>query len=170
MSARRTPHPIPLVLAMVLAVLAATPIAPPVQGRSATEMLTADFDGKPIELTEVGTLHCHDFDHPRIHCFATQDALDAAAAPSLAAAGTSYLAIYENAYYGGAAMYVADDYTILATIGWNDRISSFRAVNSQAGTFYVDWFYGGSSYSFCCNQNAPYLGSFNDTFSSVRRS
>lgn len=42
-------------------------------------------------------------------------------------------------------MYVAADATALAIIGRNDRVSSFKGVNSLSGTFNVDWFYGGSS-------------------------
>jgi hypothetical protein len=71
--------------------------------------------------------------------------------------------------FSGASMYLAADYSMLVGIGWNDRISSFKAVSGQSGTFFVDWLYGGSSYSFCCNQNVASLGAFNDTFSSVRR-
>ena len=66
-------------------------------------------------------------------------------------------------------MVVSQDYSMLATIGWNDRISSFIAVNAASGTFYTDWLYGGSTWSFCCNQAAMSIGAFNDTFSSVKR-
>lgn len=60
-------------------------------------------------------------------------------------------------------MYVAADDTALAIIGRNDRVSSFKGVNSLSGTFNVDWFYGGSSWSFCCSQSASSPGSFSDT-------
>ena len=56
---------------------------------------------------------------------------------------------------------------MLAWIGWNDRVSSFKGKNAQTGTFYTDWFAGGSGYGFCCNQQVSSLGGFNDTFSSV---
>jgi hypothetical protein len=169
MSARRMPHRIPIVAALAAVLLANAAIAVPVQAGSGTEARTADLDGRPIALAQVGTLHCQDFDHPRIHCFTTAAALDASLTQTLAATGISYVQIFENASYGGASMYVSDDYSALSSIGWNDRISSYKAVNSETGTFFTDWFYGGSSYGFCCNQNVSSLGGFNDTFSSVRR-
>ncbi len=91
-------------------------------------------------------------------------------APALAAAALDYVEVFENPSYGGASMYMAQDYSVLSLIGWNDRISSFKGLNGQAGIFYTDWLYGGSTWSFCCNQNISSLGAFNDTFSSVRHS
>ena len=64
-------------------------------------------------------------------------------------------------------MYMSDDYQVLATIGWNDRISSFIVKNSMTGKFWTDWFYGGSYYYFCCNSQVQYLGGYDNTFSSV---
>jgi hypothetical protein len=162
-------HPASFVVAMVIAGLVAAPMTPIVRAAS-PGILTADLDGTMIDLTTVGTLHCHDFDYPRIHCFKTADALTTAIAPALAAAAIDYVEIFENPTYGGASMYMTEDYSALSLIGWNDRISSFKALNGQAGTFYTDWFYGGSSWSFCCGQNVSSLGGFNDTFSSVRHS
>ncbi len=143
--------------------------APVTRAQSVVAPLTADLDGRPIDLVSVANYHCHDLDFPQIRCFRSEAALQAAVGPTLAATAISYVQIYENTAYGGGAMIVSEDYTVLALIGWNDRISSFKAVNSQAGSFYEDWFYGGSRYSFCCNQNVPGLGAYNDTFSSVKR-
>lgn len=130
---------------------------------------SAMLGGRPIELARVGTLHCHDFRWPQIECFATATELDADASAALAATAVDYVRIFENGAYNGASMYLSQNYTILALIGWNDRISSFKALNSETGSFHTDWFYGGSEYTFCCNQNVMSLGSYDNTFSSVRR-
>ncbi len=80
-----------------------------------------------------------------------------------------YLTIYENAYYSGSWMNVSQDYPILAVLGWSDRISSFKARTGETGRFFVDWFYGGSTWSFCCNQGLTSLGGYDNTFSSIQR-
>jgi len=135
--------------------------------------MTADLNGKPIPLKEVGNWYCEDFDAPAIHCFSDPGALNARVSSTLeaAAAGTAvnYVIVYDFSGFAGIYMYMSQDYTALFTIGWNDRVSSFIALNSQAGTFYQDWFYGGSPYGFCCNQQVSYLGSLDNTFSSVHR-
>ena len=81
----------------------------------------------------------------------------------------TYVEVFESSGFGGAYMYISDDYAALATIGWNDRISSFKAQNYETGAFYTDWFYGGNVDGFCCNAQVSSLGTFNDTFSAVRR-
>lgn len=137
---------------------------------------SADLDGKPIALSSVALYHCHDLDVTVIHCFrraAERDAsienASAGLGGALAVAAVVYVTMYENASYGGASMAVSQDYDILATIGWNDRVSSYKGRNAETGRFYVDWFAGGISDSFCCNQWVSTLGSFNDAFSSVYR-
>ena len=58
---------------------------------------------------------------------------------------------------------------MLVLLGWNDKVSSFKARNGETGRLWVDWWYSGSSWSFCCNSQVPYLGSYDNTFSSVQR-
>jgi hypothetical protein len=164
----------PALLALLVAAILVPPS--PVAAAQASSPVTADLDGTAIVLVDVGRYYCHDFDAPRFHCFETAAALDAVLEPAsdllglLVAAAPNYVVIYENGWYGGASMYVSQDYTVLATIGWNDRISSFKALNSETGNFHWDWFYGGGTpYTFCCNQNVPSLGTWNDNISSVRR-
>ncbi len=168
-------HRIALFAAAIIAIAASAPAAAPARASAPAGAASADLDGRAIALEQVGSLHCHDLDYPRIHCFTTEEDLQSAVAAEsagllTAVRGTAYVEIFENPSYGGAAMVVSQDYTVLATIGWNDRISSFKAVNAATGRFYGDWFYGGSAWSFCCNQAASSLGAFSDTFSSVRRS
>jgi hypothetical protein len=136
--------------------------------------MSADLDGKPIALVEVGDHYCHDLDFPAIHCFSDPKTLESnttiSARQVSAAAGTGvYATVYEYTGFQGSYMHMSQNYTCLACIGWNDRISSYVAKNSQSGNFYKDWFYGGTVYGFCCNQQLPGLGSFDNTFSSVYR-
>lgn len=130
--------------------------------------LTADLDGKPIELEEVGNWYCHDFDYPAIHCFSASKDLNAEPEVALAAAsGTVYITIYEFMTYQGAYMHMSENYSLLSLIGWNDRISSFVAKNSMSGALWTDWLYSGTRYNFCCNQQVGSLGSYDNSFSSV---
>ena len=87
----------------------------------------------------------------------------------LSVAAVEYVTIYDQLNFGGPYMNVSQDYTILATVGWNDRVSSFKVRNGETGAFFTDWFYGGTSWSFCCNSQVPTLNAYNNTFSSVRR-
>ena len=149
--------------------LATAALLGPVPVHAGSPDLTADLDGRPIPLVDVGRYACHDIDYPRIHCFGTQAARDISAAPFLAAASSSYVIAWDQASYAGASFVFSEDYTVLAIIGWNDRISSFKVQNSQTGHWYTDWFYGGSSWYFCCNSQVPFLNAYNDLFSSVHR-
>ena len=131
--------------------------------------LTADLDGVPIDLRSVGDHFCHDFAYPQIHCFSKSASLAQAVQPILAASGVTYVIGFDYTSFQGPYMYFSQDYTVLATIGWNDRISSFVGQSSQSGRFWTDWFYLGTSYTFCCNQQVPSLGSYDNSFSSVYR-
>lgn len=158
----------------LLIALVASALTNPVSALGATDPsgMTADLEGRPIKLTDVSKYHCDDLDYPRIHCYRTEslrDASSAAGLAALAASGTAYVIVWENGSYSGNSLIISQDYTVLATLAWNDRISSFKVQNSQSGRFWTDWFYGGTFYGFCCNQTVPTLGSFNDTFSSVYR-
>jgi hypothetical protein len=129
--------------------------------------LEADLDGRPLELVKVGNYFCQDFDYPRIHCYSKSSALETAVAPALAASGVTYVVGFDYTFWGGPYMYFSQNYTVLAYIGWNDRVSSFLAQNNLSGRFWTDWFYGGTYYGFCCNSQVPALGSYDNTFSSV---
>lgn len=164
-------------------ILLALAVAGPVAARaSAQKDLSADLDGKSIPLAEVGNWYCHDFDYPVIHCFSDPASLQESSATAqtkrkarallagdleAALAGVTYVTVYEYTSYQGAFMQMSENYSLLSLIGWNDRISSFKARNSMSGAFWTDWFYTGTKYSFCCNQELGSLGGYNDTFSSV---
>ena len=156
---------------MVLSSLTIAGLENPKATRAADpdQELTATLDGKPIPLQDVGKYYCDDFAYPEIRCSSTRLLADARAALVTLLTGIDYVTIFDQPNYGGAYMNVSQDYSALALIGWNDRISSFKGRNSETGTFYVDWFYGSTAWAFCCNTQTPGLGTYNNAFSSIRR-
>ena len=131
--------------------------------------LTATLDGRPIPLEDVGKYFCDDFTYPEIQCSSKRGIADARATLVGLLTAVDYVTIFDGTAYSGAYMNVSQDYSVLSLIGWNDRISSFKARNGETGTFYVDWFYGGSFWAFCCNSQLSSLGSYNNSFSSIIR-
>jgi hypothetical protein len=131
--------------------------------------LSATLDGRPIPLEEVGKHYCDDFAYPEIRCWSTRLLADSRALTVSLLTSVDYVTIYDLVNFGGVFMNVSQDYSALAVVGWNDRVSSFKARNSETGTFYTDWFYSGSFWAFCCNSQLASLGSYNNTFSSIIR-
>jgi hypothetical protein len=152
-------------------VSAASPITSP------RNSIVADLEGRPIKPASISSFYCHDFDYPRVHCFRTAAALAEGeqAIPSSSTARAAfgagdYVTIFDGASYSGAAMDLSQSYDALFSIGWNDRISAYKARNSVSGTFYKDWFASGGLSNFCCNVNVPSLPSdLDNAFSSVYR-
>jgi hypothetical protein len=151
---------------LVLALAISLPVA---AKAGSAEKLTADLDGQPIKLSEVGNWYCEDFSYPAIHCYSSPEVLEGRTATLATAAAADYVTVYEFTFFAGSYMHMSQDYTALVTIGWNDRISSFKVRNSQQLHFYTDWFNGGTGYAACCNAQISSLGTFDNTFSSVRR-
>lgn len=131
--------------------------------------LTATLDGRPIPVEDVGKYNCDDFAYPQITCYSTRVLSESRALLVTLLTSIDYVTIYDLTIFQGASMNVSEDYPALSLIGWNDRISSFRGRNSETGAFYTDWFYGGSWWTWCCNQSTSNLGSFSNTFSSIQR-
>jgi hypothetical protein len=156
---------------MVLSSLTIADIGNPaaIRAADADPELTATLDGKPIPVEDVGKYYCDDFSYPEITCSSTKVIPGARATLVTLLTAVDYVTIYDGAAYTGAFMNVSQDYSALSLIGWNDRISSFRGRNSETGSFYVDWFYGGTAWAFCCNTQTANLGSYNNTFSSILR-
>lgn len=155
-------------LLVLIALLAPTAV-------TAADGVSADLDGAPIKATEAGEHFCHDLDYPILHCFSTAKELDAAFLGARASAdgvtATSYIVIYEDEAYRGAYAYLSQDYGNLGSIGWNDRITGFKVVNSGSGHFAEHIADGGLHYSFCCNQQLSNIGqTWNDRISSVYQS
>jgi hypothetical protein len=130
---------------------------------------TALLDGKSIPLADVSRYYCDDFNYPVIQCSTSELVAEARATQTSLLAAVEYVTVYQHAFYAGSWMNVSQDYSALFLIGWDDRISSFKARNSETGRFFTDWLYGGSIWSFCCNQQQTSLGGYNDTFSSIAR-
>jgi hypothetical protein len=166
-------------LAIVLAaVLPAPAAAAGPAPESSAPVVVADLDGTAIPVSSIPGHHCHDWAFPAIHCFATADArnrslVDAEGSNKAGAVGvaaTSYAIVFGGTSYGGASMTISQDYDTLVVVGWNDRIRSFKGLNSGRGIFWTDWYATGSSLSFCCNVNDPSLPStFDQQITSVYR-
>jgi len=130
--------------------------------------IQAELDGEPISAVDAGDYYCHDLSFPLITCFSSASSLEASVAGTQAFASV-YVTVYSGATYTGAYAHLSEDYDGLWTIGWNDSVSSFVGRNGESGRFFVDWYEGGDRYDFCCNAEVSYLGSYDDTFSSVYR-
>ncbi len=131
--------------------------------------LSAFLDGRPIALVDVSKYYCDDFSYPVIQCSVSALVTSSRALVVSLLTSVDYVTVFADVSYGGAFMNVSQDYTVLGLIGWNDRISSFKARNGETGTFYVDWFYSGSDWPFCCNTQQSSLGGYDNLFSSMQR-
>ena len=156
-----------LTLVFVLLLVSLAPVA------SAGDRLRADLEGTSIPLADVGKHFCHDLDAPAIHCFADLATLDAAVASRKAtgvgALAVSYVQVFADRDYGGPAAYLSASYSNLGTIGWNDRISSYKVLISGSGEFREHINFVGEIDTFCCTQRVTYVGdSLNDKYSSAR--
>lgn len=161
---------------VVLAILGSILASGTVNAGDTAPRLRADLEGRPINAIDAGDYYCHDFDYPRIRCFTTAEGLEAAIANGADAEAQAvfgpddYVTIYSEPSYAGSYMHVSQNYDTLFWIGWNDRISSFKARNSQSGSFWADWYATGRRTPFCCNQTVPWLISeVDNTFTSVYR-
>lgn len=134
--------------------------------------LSARLGEAAISLDRAGGMSCHDFDYPVLRCFESPEALErdvvgrvqTNAVPA-AVAATGYVIVWEHAGYDGARMTLSADQPWLSSIGWNDRISSFKSfgasgrfLENSPGSGFV-YFFGSSSWvSFLSN-------AYNDKFS-----
>ena len=154
--------------AVVSAVLIGAVLAP----QASADTIRATLDGKRIRVERVGSLNCHDFDYPTIRCFSSVDRLATDIAARLAAKDAAgarllqagYVTVYADASYGTPLISLASDHTSLSSIGWNDRISSFKSFGAS-GTFWEHSPSGGSAYGYGPTTQVATLGSYNDTFS-----
>lgn len=163
---------------VALVVATGVALAPVSAADPAGGQITADLEGRPIAVSEIPDWFCHDLDFPQIHCYRTpaklEHALDLRITAALAGeVGTRavipYVIVYRDATYAGPNTAIAQPYDDLGLIGWNDMISSFKAVNGLSGHFATDARNSGRLYpGFCCNVQVSYVGdAWNDQFSSV---
>jgi hypothetical protein len=153
-----------LIAGMLLAVMGASQV-------SAGD-LSATLDGKRIRLDRVASLQCHDFDYPIIRCFSTAEwiaadidarlaAKDAAGARLLLA---GYVTVYQDNFYGTPSISLSTDQASLSSLGWNDRISSFRSFGA-VGEFREHSPAGGFTYGYGSSSQVTYVGdAYNDKF------
>ncbi len=131
--------------------------------------VVAYLDGKLIPIADVANYYCDDFSYPIIQCSRLSLVTQARALLLVRLTGVDYVSVFDLTSYNGGFMNISQDYPTLITVGWNDRVSSYRGRNGETGLFYTDWFYGGTSWGICCNQNVSSLGTYNNTFSSMKR-
>lgn len=162
---------------LVVLGLLALGLAAPVQ---AADRVRATLEGKPISLDVARTLSCSDVDYPVLTCYRTAAELEAAMAASAASASsldlslsgaaaaatsTGYVVVFEHGQYAGSAMAYTQNYSCLCTIGWNDKISSFKSYGAS-GKFWENAPGGGFIYYFGPTTWVAYVGDqFNDRFS-----
>jgi Peptidase inhibitor family I36 len=133
--------------------------------------LTARLGDHAISLDQAGALSCHDLDYPVLRCFTSPEALDVdvvervTQSPPFAIAATGYVTVWEHAGYAGAQMTLSADQPWLSSVGWNDRISSFKSfgasgrfLENSPGSGFVYFFSSGAQVSFLSN-------TYNDKFS-----
>lgn len=131
--------------------------------------ITAYVDGRPIPVSDIPRYYCDDFAYPVISCTRLPHVAQNRALTAALVAEVEYVTVYDWSGYGGTYMHMSQDYAMLASVGWNDRVSSFRGRNSETGRFNGDWFHTGTTWLFCCNVQVFSLGSYDNTFSSVKR-
>jgi hypothetical protein len=153
-------------------------------------LVTATYEGRPIDPVQASHYFCHTRDYPIVRCFASQEEVDrdlglveplasvgaatsgAQSDQSLADvspdwAGGAYTIAYWDIDYGGTALTIYGAIPYLGVIGWNDNVSSFKSVNCGIPRYYVDSNYSGTFWQNSCNTWSPNLYAYNDTFSSV---
>lgn len=127
-----------------------------------------------ISVERAAELSCHDLERGVVRCFFKGEAAQAdikrvLSDPALVRASvllTGYVIVYQDASYGGAYRTLSIDYNDLGSIGWNDRISSFKSFGAT-GEFYEHAPPGGLTFFFGTSSMISYVGNtYNDKFSS----
>ena len=134
--------------------------------------LSARLGEAEISLAQAGAMSCHDFDYPVLRCFASSQALDRDVAQRVsmksvpaAVLATGYVTVWEHAGYDGARMTLYADQPWLSSVGWNDRISSFKSFGAS-GRFLENSPGSGFVYFFSSGVQVSYLSNtYNDKFS-----
>jgi hypothetical protein len=168
-------------VAVILGVALIVAGAPPVH---ATEQVPMDrpgsvlLDGVLSDLETASQHHCHDIGVALLTCFRSASARDHDAGTTLttvalnidddqavASSSSGYVVAWELMTYAGSSVVLSQNYSNLGTIGWNDRISSYKVYTTGSGTFYEHTFYAGRTQQFCCYAQVSSVGTLNNTFS-----
>lgn len=162
-----------LALALTALILAASPAAAAEPGQ-----LRAVLDGQPATVSQAAAYHCHDLRAGVLECYTDAADRDNAVAAklgheasevlgTLGSASTGYVIVWADPTYAGASAVLSQDYANLGSIGWNDRISSYKVYTTYTGAFYDQANYQGLTQYYCCFSQVSYVGAqYNDIFSS----
>jgi hypothetical protein len=134
----------------------------------------ASLDGRSVSLDIATQYHCHDFASPELRCFTSVEdhdldffGGDGNSVSVLSSSG--YVIAWSGNSYSGSSVTLTQNYSNLGTIGWNDRISSYKVYTSLSGAFYEHTSYTGLVQTYCCNAQVAYVGDTrNNTFSSFK--
>jgi hypothetical protein len=141
-----------------------------VPGSVAASGISADLEGRPLPVSQIGRYHCELLAYPRVHCFRSEQARDAKVRSALSSGqslASGYVVAWQDAGFLGPSVTLTNDVSNLGSIGWNDRITSFKSISGASGRFYEHAGYTGSVYSFCCSVQVSNVGqTYNDKFSS----
>ncbi len=156
----------------VRALVGALVVSAALGGSANAGRLSATFGETEISLDQAGIMSCHDFDYPVLRCFTTPAALERDVAERVrikfvpaAVAATGYVTFWEHASYAGNQMTLSADQPWLNSIGWNDRISSFKSFGAS-GRFLENSPGSGFIYYYSSGVQVSYVGNFyNDKFS-----
>jgi hypothetical protein len=133
--------------------------------------VTANLDGRPLPVSEINRFHCEALDYPRVHCFRSASDRDARVRSAVRAnlsLATGYVIAWQDAGFLGPSITLSGDVSNLGSLGWNDRITSFKAFSGASGRFYEHANYAGVYYAFCCGVQVSNVGqTYNDKFSSL---
>jgi hypothetical protein len=81
------------------------------------------------------------------------------------AATTGYVEIFQDITYAGSAAILSNNVPWLSSIGWNDKISSFKSFGAT-GRFDENSPNGGFAYFYSSTAQVPNVGpAYNDKFS-----
>ncbi|MEO8207846.1 MAG: hypothetical protein ABI598_02330 [Chloroflexota bacterium] len=144
---------------------------------SADRGVSATLGDVQISLQQAAFLSCHDLDYPVLRCFDTSSEManevqrrirgNGLSDTQFAVLDVGYVIVYEHAGYSGSALSLSADQGWLSSIGWNDRISSFKSFGA-AGNFRENSPASGFYYYFSSSSQVPTLnGTYNDKFSAL---
>lgn len=155
---------------LLLLALGATLLLP---ATANAEVPAIEYDGDVISVARAAELSCNALDPANVQCFATTSEMEASVAAffarddalTAAVLTTGYVVVYEDDGYNGASRTLSADVYDLGSIGWNDRISSFKSFGAT-GNFRENSPPSGFTYNYGTSTAVTSVGStYNDKFS-----
>lgn len=128
----------------------------------------ATLEGAALNLSQVASYNCHDLRSPVDTCFRRVVDRDRDIRRIEARDSLPYVKIFRDENYGGQSYIISESEPNLASVGWNDEITSFKSLNGGRPRFYQDASYGTPSWRWSAGAWVANVGSSaNDKFSSV---